>query len=58
MPSDPPDSLADLILAARVAGDPDTADWLASIADDPEQVAAVLAAAAEDPPAPEGRPKA
>jgi hypothetical protein len=36
------ETLQELILAAKADGDDETADWLASIADDPEQVAAVV----------------
>ena len=39
------DTLQSLIIAAAAEGDDETAAWLVSIADDPEQVAAVTGGA-------------
>lgn len=51
-------TLRDMMIAAHAAGDPDTADWLASIASDPEMVGRVTGEVRESgPPSPGLVPK-
>lgn len=52
MTPDPMTALRDAILYARAAGDDDTADALAAMADDPDAVAEILAGDMPNPPPP------